>query len=272
VRTAALTIALAALLFALQDFFQNTRVLLARDRAACDALARTLAESVERGRASGAPPSKSEVDRARAVALRWRTEREQVERLFFHGATRTSDYLVRAGERPAVDGLARERAQLEALLVALPAELKSFAGASPERLGLKVPSLSVALPEGQGELQDQVRRALALERLLSAAHDFPGLAADALALERDRDGGVRLTVGAGAPLGVAVSFFESVLGAADDAPPRRLERLKLRRLPPVEWGTTVRRLSSPPVGLELTVGFDEPGRARPGGGAGGGGR
>src|SRR5262249_12320676 len=147
--------------------------------------------------------------------------------------------------RPAVDGLAEQRTALEQLLVALPAELKAFAGASPERLGLEVPSLSGGLTEDEKRVAEQVARTTALVRVLAAAHAVPHFVARDLAFERagaDEGGGLRLKVGGEAPLADAIAFYETVLGSAADAPPRRLESFTLKRVPPTEWGAAARRL------------------------------
>ena len=267
-RFAALALALAAFVFAFQDFVQRTRPLLGRDRAARDELARVVEDHLARGEARGAPPSVQEVAHARELARAWRQERVEDERNFFAGAARASDYLLPPHRRPAVDGLAEQRTALEQLLLALPAELKAFAGASPERLGLEVPSLSGGpiqddpaglhgIDERRGA--DQVARSTALVRVLAAAHAVPNFVARDLAFERVRfSSGERLLlkVGGEAPLADAVQFYELVLGDAADAPPRRLESFSLRRVPANEWGSAARRLPSPPVRIELRVGFE----------------
>jgi len=259
VRFAALALALAAFVFAFQDFVQRTRPLLGRDRAARDELARVVEDHLARGEKRGAPPSAQEVAHARELARAWRQERVEDERNFFAGAARASDYLLPPHRRPAVDGLAEQRTALEQLLLALPAELKAFAGASPERLGLEVPSLSGGLPEDERRVADQVARSTALVRVLAAAHAVPNFVARDLAFERVRSSSgerLLLKVGGEAPLADAVQFYELVLGDAADAPPRRLESFSLRRVPANEWGSAARRLPSPPVRIELRVGFE----------------
>ena len=258
-RFAALALALAAFVFAFQDFVQRTRLLLGRDRAARDELARVVEDHLARGEKRGAPPSAQEVAHARELARAWRQERVEDERNFFAGAARASDYLLPPHRRPAVDGLAEQRTALEQLLLALPAELKAFAGASPERLGLEVPSLSGGLPEDERRVADQVARSTALVRILAAAHAVPNFVARDLAFERVRSSSgerLLLKVGGEAPLADAVQFYELVLGDAADAPPRRLESFSLRRVPANEWGSAARRLPSPPVRIELRVGFE----------------
>lgn len=258
---AALLLAFAALAFALADFFQRTRGLIERDRALAVELERIVRDDLARGRERGAPPSVQEVAHARALAQAWRREREQDEVAFFSGAARLSDYLLPAPARPAVGGLAAERRELETLLVALPPELKAFAGASPERLGLLVPSLTGGLPDDEAKIADQIERATALVRVLAAADGLPNLLADALALERRGADELHLKLGGVAPVSDAITCFERVLGAASDAPPRRLEGFSLRRLPAAEWGSTPRKITAPPVRFELRVGFERVGRA-----------
>jgi hypothetical protein len=260
VKFAALLIALAALGFALVDFVQRTRGLIEKDRVLVAELERVAGEDVARGRARGAPPSTRDVAHARELARAWRQEREQDEAAFFSGAARLSDYLLPVHARPAVDGLAAQRSGLEALLVALPPALKSFAGASPERLGLIVPSLTGGLPDDEARIADQVARATALVRVLAAARPLQNLLADGLAFERRGDE-LLVKLSGVAPIADAITFYEALLGAADDAPPRRLETFSLRRLPPAEWGTAARRLNAPPVRFELKVGFERVGRA-----------
>lgn len=265
-RFAALALALAAFVFAFQDFVQRTWPLLGRDRAALEEHLRVVDDHLARGEARGAPPSVQEVTHARELARAWHQDRIEHERTFFAGAARASDYLLPPHRRPAVDGLAEQRTALEQLLLALPAELKAFAGASPERLGLEVPSLSGGLSEDERRVADQVARSTALVRVLAAAHAVPNFVARDLAFERvaPATGGERLVlkIGGEAPLADAVQFFELVLGDAADAPPRRLESFTLRRVPPTEWGAAARRLPSPPVRIELRVGFEPVGDER----------
>lgn len=262
---AALLLAFAALAFALADFAQRTRPLLARDRELAAELEKVVGDDLERGRARGAPPSIQEVTRARDLARAWRREREQDEVSFFSGAAHLSDYLLPLHARPAVGGLAEQRRQLETLLVALPPELKAFAGASPERLGLLVPSLSGGLPDDQAKIADQIERATALVRVLAAADGLPNLLADSLAFERRGQDDLAMRVGGLAPVSEAVTFYERVTGAAADAPPRRLDSFSLRRLPASEWGSSPRRLTAPPVRFEIRIGFERVGAAGAGG-------
>jgi hypothetical protein len=77
VRFAALALALAAFVFAFEDFVQRTWPLLGRDRAARIDLARVVEEHLARGEARGAPPSVQEVAHARDLARAWRQERER---------------------------------------------------------------------------------------------------------------------------------------------------------------------------------------------------
>jgi len=261
VRYAALLLAFAALGFALADFAQRTRGMIARDRVVVAELERVVGDDLARGHARGAPPSTREVGRARELARAWRLERELDEATFHSGAARLSDYLVPPHSRPAVDGLAAQRRELETLLIALPPALKSFAGASPERLGLLVPSLTGGLPDDETRIADQVARATALVRVLAAAEGLQDLLADGLAFEKH--GGEELTMKLGgiASLSDAVSIYERILGAAADCPPRRLDRFSFQRLPPAEWGTSARRLAAPPVRFELRVGLEPVGRA-----------
>lgn len=261
-RFAGLVLALAAMVFALQDFFQRTRGMIAADRATRDELARVVDDHLKRGAARGAPPSTQEVAHARDLARAWRKDRIDSERIFFASASRLSDYLLPAHRRPAVDGLAAQRDELEQLLVQLPPELKSFAGASPERLGLKVPSLTRGLPEDETQLLDQVAHATALVRILTAARTVRDIADASLSLERREGDSFVVKVGGQAGLGDAISFYEQVLGYSEDAPPRRLESFTLRRVPATEWGTAARRLNAPPIEFELRVGFEAPAAAR----------
>jgi len=266
VRFAALALALAAFVFAFEDFVQRTWPLLGRDRAARIELARVVEDHLARGEARGAPPSVQEVAHARDLARAWRQEREQDERTFFDGAARPSDYLLPPHRRPALDGLAEQRTALEQLLVSLPAELKAFAGASPERLGLQVPSLSGGLPEDERQVAEQTERTTALVRILAAAHAVPNFVARDLAFERvdPAEGGgsrLRLKVGGEASLSDAITFYEAALGAAADAPPRRLESFTMKSVAPNEWGDAARRLTAPPVRFELRLGFEPVGDA-----------
>ena len=262
---AALLLAFAALALALADFAQRTRGLIAREHALAAELDRVVRDDLERGRARGAPPSLQEVTRARELARAWRREREQDEVTFFAGAARLSDYLLPQHERPAVGGLAAQRRELESLLVALPPELKAFVGASTERLGLLVPSLTGGFPDDEAKVADQVERASALVRVLAAADGLSNLMADALAFERRGAEELHLRVGGLAPISDAVTFFERVAGASADAPPRRLDSFSLRRLPAAEWGSSPRRLSAPPVRFDLRVGLERVGRTGEGG-------
>jgi hypothetical protein len=258
VRTGTFLLAIAALLFACVDFWQQTRTRLEDVRRLQKETAALLEEGIARARRAGAPPSLAELDAANTRARVLGQDSAALRSAWYADAVTAADYLVPRAARPPPVGLSAERERISQALLALPADLKAHPGLSAAELGLFQPSLSAAFPSDPGELANQAERAAAARVLVDALRAAGPVRVDDATLQRTPESGLVLRLDAVATMAEVVPLYEQLLAPSEDAPPRALKRFELTRIDPKDWGQRAKELAAPPVRVSFVLAFDFP--------------
>ncbi|MSR45921.1 MAG: hypothetical protein EXS13_02445 [Planctomycetes bacterium] len=253
-KTLPFALAVTALLGAGANFFAGTRPLLMQIRALRTTLNHDLHDASKQAQRIGGPPSNADLERARSAVRNSELSASSLAEAWFRGARSASDYLVPRNSRPRpIDEDARHA--LESTLLELPMQFKELPGLTATRLGLVTPTLSKGLATDDGELGNQIERAVIAQFLATAlAHHLP-LEVDGVVIDRNRGGATQVRLGLVGSLDVLAGALDT-LGRPDNAaPPRQIERFALRRQESADWRALGSRFPSPPLRLEVELRF-----------------